>query len=109
MKTFLDCLLVGCGSFCGGVSRFLVARVLPTGGGAGFPWATFAVNVAGCLLLGLVAGLSGRAGGIDPRLRLLLATTTSDPHLIVHATNVRGCMEAFARHFGQPPEEVEHA
>ena len=39
----------------------------------------------------------------------LLATTTSDPHLIVHATNVRGCMEAFARHFGQPPEEVEHA
>ena len=74
MKTFLDCLLVGCGSFCGGVSRFLVAKVLPTGGGAGFPWATFAVNVAGCLLLGLVAGLSSRAGGVDPRLRLLLAT-----------------------------------
>ena len=43
------------------------------------------------------------------RAKELLATTTSDPHLIVHATNVRGCMEAFARHFGQPPEEVEHA
>ena len=35
------------------------------------------------------------------RAKELLATTTSDPHLIVHATNVRGCMEAFARYFGQ--------
>ena len=43
------------------------------------------------------------------RAKELLATTTSDPHLIVHATNVRGCMEAFARHFGLPPEEVEGA
>ena len=38
----------------------------------------------------------------------LLATTTHDPHLLLHARNVRGCMEAFARHFGQTPEEVEH-
>ena len=42
------------------------------------------------------------------RAKELLATTTSDPHLIVHATNVRGCMEAFARNFGQPLDEVEH-
>ena len=41
------------------------------------------------------------------RAKELLAATTGDPHLVVHATNVRGCMEAFARHFGQPPEEVE--
>ena len=36
------------------------------------------------------------------RAKELLAATTGDPHLVVHATNVRGCMEAFARHFGQP-------
>ncbi len=42
------------------------------------------------------------------RAEELLATTTHDPHLLLHATNVRGCMEAFARHFGQLPEEVEH-
>ena len=74
MKTFLSVFLVGCGSFVGGTARYLVSKVLPTGGGAGFPWATFAVNVAGCFLLGLVAGFAGRADGIDPRLRLLLAS-----------------------------------
>ena len=42
------------------------------------------------------------------RAKELLATNTSDPHLIVHATNVRGCMEAFARHFGQTDDEIEH-
>lgn len=42
------------------------------------------------------------------RAKELLATTTTASHLIVHATNVRGCMEAFARHFGQTPEEIEH-
>lgn len=74
MNPLLSVLLVGCGSFFGGAARYLVAKALPTGGGAGFPWGTFAVNVAGCFLLGLVAGAAGRSGGLDPRLRLLLAT-----------------------------------
>ena len=74
MNPLLSALLVGCGSFIGGAARYLVAKALPTGGAAGFPWATFAVNVAGCCLLGLVAGAAGRTGGLDPRLRLLLAT-----------------------------------
>ncbi len=42
------------------------------------------------------------------KAQALLATTTDEEHLIVHAFNVRGSMEAFARHFDQPPEEVEH-
>lgn len=42
------------------------------------------------------------------RARELLATTTDDPHLIVHAVNVMGCMGAMARHFGADAAEVEH-
>ena len=74
MKTLLDFLAVGAGSFLGGALRFLVGKWLPGTAGGGFPWATFAVNVAGCFLLGLVAGCAGRNAGFDPRLRLLLAT-----------------------------------
>ena len=51
MKTLLDFLAVGAGSFLGGGSRFLVGKWLPGAAGGGFPWATFAVNVAGCLRL----------------------------------------------------------
>ena len=47
MKTLLDFLAVGAGSFLGGALRFLVGKWLPGAAGGGFPWATFAVNVAG--------------------------------------------------------------
>ena len=73
MKALLDFLAVGAGSFLGGGARYLAGRCLPGTSGGGFPWATFAVNIAGCFLLGLVTGLSARAGGLDPRLRLFLA------------------------------------
>ena len=42
------------------------------------------------------------------KAKALLATTTDEEHLIVHAFNVRGSLEAFSRHFDQPPAEVEH-
>ena len=42
------------GGFAGAVARALVAEGLPQTG-AGWPWATFAVNLAGALVLGWVA------------------------------------------------------
>lgn len=33
MKALVDILLVGCGSFAGGVARFLVSKALPAGSG----------------------------------------------------------------------------
>ena len=49
-------LLVGLGSCAGGILRYLVSLALPPRG-SGFPTATFIVNIAGCLLIGLLYGL----------------------------------------------------
>lgn len=48
-------LLVALGGALGASLRYLVGRRLAT---TGFPWATLLVNVAGCLLLGVVSGSS---------------------------------------------------
>lgn len=57
-------LLVALGGAAGALARYGVARALPWGAGEGFPWATFGVNVAGALLLGvLLRWLPGDADG----------------------------------------------
>lgn len=47
--------IVGCGSFLGGAARYLICVVMK-GAGKGFPWGTLLVNLAGCLLIGLIWG-----------------------------------------------------
>ena len=61
----------GAGSLCRYTLSLLAARI-PTS--APFPLATFAANIAGCLLIGIIAGLSDRYAWASPNLRLLLAT-----------------------------------
>ncbi len=54
-------VVVGAGSFIGGAARYLVSLIMK-GVGKGFPWATLAVNLAGCFLIGLLWGLFGKNG-----------------------------------------------
>ena len=49
-------LLVATGGATGAVGRFLVSLLVRSSGAGGFPWATFGVNLAGCLLVGLLIG-----------------------------------------------------
>ena len=66
-----DFLYVGAGSFIGGALRYLVSVLLRYNGG--FPWATFAVNLLGCLLIGLLWGLFSRTPSVSSNLVLFLS------------------------------------
>ena len=59
MKAIVDILLVGCGSFAGGVARFLVSKALLRSGHG----ATLALYVAASLVLGFAAVLAGHCLG----------------------------------------------
>ncbi len=66
-------LLVMAGGAVGAGARHLVGRAALGLFGPGFPWGTLAVNLAGGLLMGLLAGTLARTSGGES-WRLLLGT-----------------------------------
>jgi len=68
-------LTVGLGGFAGAVARYLLGGwVLHHTLSAKFPWSTFAVNILGCLAIGVLSGLAERLDWFTPSMRLLLLT-----------------------------------
>jgi CrcB protein len=68
-------LTVGLGGFAGAVARYLLGGwVLHHTLSAKFPWSTFAVNILGCLAIGVLSGLAERLDWFAPPMRLLLLT-----------------------------------
>ena len=66
-------LLVGVGSFVGGVLRYgLSTWVHRTLDNPWFPYGTLAVNGLGCLVIGFLAGLAESRAAITPEARLFL-------------------------------------
>ena len=51
-------LIIGTGSFIGGVSRFLTSRLIQNYAISAFPYGTFVINILGCFLIGFFYGLS---------------------------------------------------
>ncbi len=72
MNIFRALIFVGIGSGIGGMLRYLVTRLLQNSFVTLFPLGTLAVNVLGCLLLGLLYGLFERGNLMNAELRLLL-------------------------------------
>lgn len=52
------------GGALGALSRYGVAQLLPHSNGMRFPWNTFAANLGGCFLIGLLYGYSLTGNGI---------------------------------------------
>lgn len=64
--------IIGCGGFIGTVARYLISRYFQLNYPTLFPWGTFAVNLAGCFLIGIIYGLSEKGHLLSPELRLFL-------------------------------------
>ncbi|WP_405005296.1 fluoride efflux transporter CrcB [Kitasatospora purpeofusca] len=69
----MNWLLVVLGATVGAPLRYLTDRAVQSRHDSVFPWGTFAVNVVGCLVLGLVTGAVA-AGAASSQLQLLLGT-----------------------------------
>jgi len=61
-------LLVAIGGAVGSVLRYLLSCI-----NTSFPWGTFAVNILGSLLIGLLVGLVSK-GVLSPEMKLLMVT-----------------------------------
>ena len=66
-------LSIGVGGFIGGILRYLLSQFIQTKFLSTFPFGTLGVNIIGCLVIGLVYGLSDR-GNLTQEWRLFLAT-----------------------------------
>ncbi|NQW36224.1 MAG: fluoride efflux transporter CrcB [Flavobacteriales bacterium] len=65
--------LIGIGSFIGGVFRYLLSQLIQTKFLSAFPFGTFTVNILGCLVIGIVFGLTEKIN-LSLEWRLFLAT-----------------------------------
>jgi CrcB protein len=65
-------LVIGSGSFLGGIARFLLSRGIQNSVISSFPFGTFWVNIIGCFLIGLIYGLSDRGNLSNNELRMFL-------------------------------------
>ena len=66
-------LLIGTGSFIGGVLRYSISQFIQTKFLSSFPFGTLGINILGCFAIGLVFALSERTN-MSPEMRLFLAT-----------------------------------
>ncbi|WP_128429788.1 fluoride efflux transporter CrcB [Streptomyces cyaneus] len=69
----MNWLLVIAGAMVGAPLRYLTDRAVQSRHDSVFPWGTFAVNVTGCLILGLLTGAAA-AGAASSHVQLLLGT-----------------------------------
>ena len=65
-------LSIAAGSALGGVLRYLISRAIQLNASSAFPWGTLAVNLTGCLILGILYGLIDRNFHLSEGLKLFL-------------------------------------
>ena len=66
-------LIVGAGSFLGGIARYLLSTFIQSKNTTHFPFGTFAVNLIGCFIIGCLFSLFEKSH-LNQEWRLLLVT-----------------------------------
>jgi CrcB protein len=66
--------LVALGGGAGSAARYLCQKWFAENVMHPFPWGTFAVNMAGCFLLGVIYAIAEKTAILSPQTRLLLIT-----------------------------------
>ncbi len=65
-------LIVGTGGFIGSIARYLTQLLVERYLHSAFPWGTFAANMAGCFIIGLVFALAAKGNLLSPEWRIFL-------------------------------------
>ena len=65
-------ILIGTGGFIGSVLRFYISKLVQNVFLSSFPYGTFAVNVIGCLLIGIIFGIAEKGTWLTPEWRMFL-------------------------------------
>jgi fluoride exporter len=68
----VNLLVIALGGAFGATARYLFAQLVQRASGTLFPVGTFAVNCAGCLVFGAIAGAAEQRVQMAPELRLFL-------------------------------------
>ena len=74
MQVLLSFMLVGLGSMAGGMSRYSLSLWTQNVSVFSIPYGTLISNLVGCLIIGVIAGISGKSELLSSEMRLLLAT-----------------------------------
>ena len=74
MQLFLSLVYVGLGSMFGGLSRYGLTLATQNLSAFSLPYGTLISNLAGCLVIGILAGIGGKTEVLSTEARLLLAT-----------------------------------
>jgi len=74
VSAILPFIYVGLGSMLGGVSRYGMTLATQNYAVLSIPFGTLISNTAGCLLIGLIAGIGATTQVLSTEMRLLLAT-----------------------------------
>lgn len=67
-------LIAGAGGFIGTSARYLINQAFLRNNPLDWPLATFAINILGCFLFGLITALFQRSGILSPKLNAFLVT-----------------------------------